>query len=330
VYRAKVTGLYQDFTLRGADDDEAAELTKDALAYAFGTEIDNYVFIGFEGVKRLVDAVGGVDVTLERALYDPRRDRRRVRGLRLKKGVEPSRRRARARVRTHAQARQRLRAGARQQLLMAAAGEAVRERGLQNLPALMQVAMTAMRTDISLADAPVLYQLVERADLENARKTVLGPNRYASPGAARFSVVMNVNRRPGVLRHRIRTRQAGSLTRDRDPAPGAQATIRRWRRAMHPGRSRRVTSSGTWSASPASPPASPSCSLPCVRSWTSAALVRTADRRGRTAVSRRRGRAHVGGVSVDVPVRRDHGRGGDRGSVNPTAGSCSSRGRRCS
>jgi LCP family protein required for cell wall assembly len=194
VYRAKVTGLYQDFTLRGADDDEAAELTKDALAYAFGTEIDNYVFIGFEGVKRLVDAVGGVDVTLERALYDPTIDlRRRVRGLRLKKGVnhlDGEHALAFARTRKLDNDYERVR---RQQLLMAAAGEAVRERGLQNLPALMQVAMTAMRTDISLADAPVLYQLVERADLENARKTVLGPSRYASPGATRFSVVMNVN-----------------------------------------------------------------------------------------------------------------------------------------
>ncbi len=42
-----------------------------AFSKAFGIEIDGYVFIGFSGVKNLVDAVGGVDVVLSKAYYDP-------------------------------------------------------------------------------------------------------------------------------------------------------------------------------------------------------------------------------------------------------------------
>ncbi len=44
---------------------------KAAMADAFDIEIDNYVLIGFTGVQQLVKAVGGVDVTLEKAYYDP-------------------------------------------------------------------------------------------------------------------------------------------------------------------------------------------------------------------------------------------------------------------
>ena len=42
-----------------------------AISKAFDIELDGYVFIGFSGVQKLVDAVGGVDVDLEKAYYDP-------------------------------------------------------------------------------------------------------------------------------------------------------------------------------------------------------------------------------------------------------------------
>ena len=44
---------------------------KQAVARAFDIEIDHYVLIGFTGVIKLVEAVGGVDVTLAEPYYDP-------------------------------------------------------------------------------------------------------------------------------------------------------------------------------------------------------------------------------------------------------------------
>ncbi|MBA2254273.1 MAG: LCP family protein [Chloroflexi bacterium] len=192
-YRAKVTGLYQSFRLDGADEEQAAQQTREALAYAFGTEIDRYVFIGFEGVKKLVDAVGGVDITLERRLDDPSiLVRPGLRGLHLKRGVnhlDGATALAFARVRKIDTDYDRTR---RQQVLMMAAGEAVISRGLANLPALIGVAAASIRTDIPLDGAPALFELVQRADLLKARKTVLGPRKFASLGASRYSIVMIV------------------------------------------------------------------------------------------------------------------------------------------
>ena len=45
--------------------------TMAAFERAFDIEIDNYVFIGFQGVTGLISAVGGVDVRLQKSYYDP-------------------------------------------------------------------------------------------------------------------------------------------------------------------------------------------------------------------------------------------------------------------
>ena len=43
---------------------------KRAVAEAFDIEVDGLVLIGFNGVQRLVEAVGGVTVTLKEPYYD--------------------------------------------------------------------------------------------------------------------------------------------------------------------------------------------------------------------------------------------------------------------
>ena len=64
----KINALYQYFLSNGRSGGASMEA---AFSKAFGIEIDGYVFIGFSGVKNLVDAVGGVDVVLSKAYYDP-------------------------------------------------------------------------------------------------------------------------------------------------------------------------------------------------------------------------------------------------------------------
>lgn len=192
IYSGKVTGLYQTFTLAGATDEEAAQRTKAALAYAFGTEIDSYVLIGFEGLQKLVDAVGGVDVTLAKPLDDTFLLVDGKRGFHLKKGLnhlDGKNALLFARTRHADNDYERTR---RQQQLIIAAAAAVRERGAEDFPALVSVAMGAIQTDIPFTSAPALFELLRRADLAGRRGTVLGPNKYAGPGKIRYSIVMRV------------------------------------------------------------------------------------------------------------------------------------------
>ncbi len=58
-YAPRVNGLYQYLQSR---TNRGAANTMAAFERAFDIEIDNYVFIGFQGVTELISAVGGVDV----------------------------------------------------------------------------------------------------------------------------------------------------------------------------------------------------------------------------------------------------------------------------
>ena len=66
--RREVNGLYQ--YLQSTDEPRRRQ-HQAAFERAFDIEIDSYVFIGFQGVKGLINAVGGVDVRLHKSYYDP-------------------------------------------------------------------------------------------------------------------------------------------------------------------------------------------------------------------------------------------------------------------
>ena len=67
-YAPRVNGLYQYLQSR---TNRGAANTMAAFERAFDIEIDNYVFIGFQGVTGLISAVGGVDVRLQKSYFDP-------------------------------------------------------------------------------------------------------------------------------------------------------------------------------------------------------------------------------------------------------------------
>jgi polyisoprenyl-teichoic acid--peptidoglycan teichoic acid transferase len=194
VYPVQVTGLYQSYLLAGATEDAAARKTQAALGYAFGTEIDHYLFIGFTGVPKLVDAVGGVNVTLAKPLDDNfLQIRPGVHGFHLKKGVnhlngDQALLFARTRHADSDYARD-----ARQQLLIIACLKAVLARGAGFLPTLVDLINGgAFQTDVPLTEAPALFELLQRADLKTVRSAVLGPRKFAAAGAARYSTIMRV------------------------------------------------------------------------------------------------------------------------------------------
>jgi LCP family protein required for cell wall assembly len=186
-YRPKVNALYghlQATTGRGAAG------MKRAMSRAFGIEVDNYVLIGFAGVQKLVRAVGGVDVTLDKAYYDAYYwVNNRTRGWGLPKGkshLGPSDALIFARSRKGDNDFGRAR---RQQLLVMAAVEKVRKRGVDDLPALLDIAADTVRTDLPVERAADLFALFATVDLDGTKRVVFGPRTYAeSIGGSSFRI----------------------------------------------------------------------------------------------------------------------------------------------
>jgi polyisoprenyl-teichoic acid--peptidoglycan teichoic acid transferase len=194
-YRAKVNGLYQDLVGRLGPAQGAAEM-KRAVGAALGVEIDWYAFVGFAGVQRLVDAVGGVDVVLEKAVHDPAYwVTAKQRGVTFPAGpnhLNGARALIFARTRKGDNDFERAR---RQQLLVAAALDAVRERGLERLPQVIAAARRVVRTDLPLTSAPRIFEIVAGSNLETASKVVFGPTKWASSlGGTSFALRIDVVR----------------------------------------------------------------------------------------------------------------------------------------
>ena len=187
----KANALYQYLQATEAD---AGKAMSNAVAKAFEVEVDGYAFIGFAGVKQLVASVGGVDVVLERAYYDPYywvTNKQRGWGLPAGKSHLTG---------TQALIFARTRKGdndfgraRRQQLLVGAALSKVRELGPGVVPKLLEIASETVRTDLPLARAADLFDLVQTVDLDRANKVVFGPRVYAT-AVSGSSFVLNLAR----------------------------------------------------------------------------------------------------------------------------------------
>jgi LCP family protein required for cell wall assembly len=191
-YAPKVNALYQYLESTTGNGGEGM---KTAVARAFGIEIDRYVFIGFAGVKKLVTAVGGVDVTLEKAYYDPDywvTSKKRGWGLPAGKShLDGNQALIFARSRHGDNDFERAR---RQQLLVMAAVTKVKARGIGDLPKLLRIAAETVRTDLPLDRAADLYQLYSTVDLTTVDRVVFGPRSYAEASGTSFALKLDVCR----------------------------------------------------------------------------------------------------------------------------------------
>ena len=189
-FGGKINALYQHFLSSGRGGGPAMEA---AFSKAFGIEVDGFVFIGFAGVKNLVDAVGGVDVVLSRAYYDPFywvSARRQGWGLPAGRSHLNGAQAlifARSRKGDNDFGRAR-----RQQLLVAAAMTKVRARGTAILPRLLRIARDTVRTDLPLTRAAVLFEVISQVDLKKTDKVVFGPRKFADGIAGTSSFVLDL------------------------------------------------------------------------------------------------------------------------------------------
>jgi LCP family protein required for cell wall assembly len=192
-YGPKVNGLYQYLQSKTGKGGQAM---KAAIARAYDLEVDNYVFIGFEGFTRLIAAIGGVDVTLKKAYFDPYYwVNSRTQGWGLPAG------------KSHLSAKQALifarsRKGdndferaRRQQLLIMATLAKVRKQGIDKLPHLLSIAADTVRTDLPLERAADVYGVIAATDISRIDRVVFGPRTYADgAGGSSFTPDLKTQR----------------------------------------------------------------------------------------------------------------------------------------
>lgn len=198
VYGPKVTGLFQDYKLsHGANRAQQFEDIVKAMEYAFGIEIDRYALAHFTSVTHLIDAIGGIDVTLARKFVDTSGPTSHIvkGGLRLKAGVNHldgihTLAFCRSRHTTSDYDRAR-----RQQLTISVTIQKVLGMGIDGIPALAQTVLgdSGIETNLQLSDGVTLYALAEQGHSSNFKSVVLGPTRYASGGGPpTYATFMNV------------------------------------------------------------------------------------------------------------------------------------------
>ena len=185
VYGAKVNALYQHLLATTKNGNAAM---KRAVEEAFDIELDGLVLIGFNGVQRLVDAVGGVTVTLKKSYYDSHYwVNGHTQGWGLSAGTHKlNAQNALIFARSRKGDSDYGRAGRQQQLVMAAL-EKVRDKGPDVLPKLLGIIAKTVRTDLPRDKAAEIYDIVSRANIAKVKRAVftpvsfgriLGPSRY--------------------------------------------------------------------------------------------------------------------------------------------------------
>jgi len=166
-----------------------------AMEYMAGIEIDRYAMIGFDGVRSLINRIGGVDIRLPRALVD--RSMHVVmngrKGLVLKKGknhmtgpVALSFARTRHTDNDYMRAR-------RQQQLITAAIQKVIKNGPRRLPTLLKALKGNLITDFDIRDGATLLALAKTAKLKNVKSYVLGPSKWAGPGDGKYTTKLRID-----------------------------------------------------------------------------------------------------------------------------------------
>jgi len=191
VYGGRINSLFWEYERSSGKTKQALKKVKRDLAYAFGVEIDYYALVEFDGLVRLVNSIGGIDVRLSEKLVDPTMHHGPS-GLKLKKGnrqLDGKTALAFSRSRHTDSDYDRSR---RQHQVLAASAQKVHRRGPDQLASLVEVARKKVVTDMPYRAAPALLELAASADLEKVKSVVLEPGRYARALAGSYTIAPRV------------------------------------------------------------------------------------------------------------------------------------------
>ncbi len=147
--------------------------------------------VEFDGLVRLINSIGGVDVKLKESLVDPTMHIGK-KGLKLKAGKRHlDGKKALAFSRSRHTSTDYDRSRRQQQVLVAAAAK-VHKRGADQLSSLVDVARKRVVTDMPLRAAPALLELAGTADLEKVKSVVLEPDQYARELPGTYTIAPRV------------------------------------------------------------------------------------------------------------------------------------------
>ena len=184
VYNAKLNSLMATASADPVTYPEGGPATlKAAIGELLGTDIHYFAAIDIEGLRQVIDTIGGVDVTVERTINDGRYQDTLTgqRGLYIEAGLQ------------HLDgygalgfARSRMSAGEsdftraeRQQVLLTAIAEKLTAGNLLvTLPGLLDAVRDNVATDIPSNRIPTIASEIQEADLGDLEQVVLGPPEY--------------------------------------------------------------------------------------------------------------------------------------------------------
>jgi LCP family protein required for cell wall assembly len=154
---------------------------KAAIGELLGTRIHYFAAIDIEGLREVIDTLGGVTVTVERTLNDPRYSDTLTgqRGLYIEAGeqhLDGHRALGYVRSRMSAGESDFTRAERQQQLLAAIADQLTAGNLLVTLPGLLDAVKGNVATDIPSARISALAAEVQEADLGGLERVVLTPD----------------------------------------------------------------------------------------------------------------------------------------------------------
>ena len=166
---------------------------EDAVGALFGIPIHSYAKVDLGGFAAMVDAVGGVDITVRTALDDPRYPGLDgTRGWSVQPGPHHFNGRdalAYARIRKSSGESDLTRAARQQEVLVALRDRAVGAGVLFSLPSLLQAVGTTVRTDLPQDRLPQLAALAEQIGGASTTKVVLGSPLIRSGGSTQFGSI---------------------------------------------------------------------------------------------------------------------------------------------
>jgi LCP family protein required for cell wall assembly len=192
-YNAKLNSLLIIATINKQQYPQGGVATlKGAIGTLLGVRIDYFASINLLGFKQAVDSIGGVDITVTRAIQDPtytdenevksgfylRPGRYHMNGhmalgyVRSRKGVGDS---------------DFTRAARQQEVLTAIRAKLSAQNLLTALPGLLDAVKHTISTDVPSEQLPVLAQAVQDADLANVQRAVIQPplvHSATGPGGA--------------------------------------------------------------------------------------------------------------------------------------------------
>jgi polyisoprenyl-teichoic acid--peptidoglycan teichoic acid transferase len=187
VYNAKLNSLMARASADLATYPEGGPATlKAAIGELLGTDIHYFAAIDIEGMREVIDTIGGVDVTVERTINDPRYldTLSGQRGLYIEAGEQHLNGYAAlgyARSRMSAGESDFTRAERQQVLLTAIAEKLTAGNLLVTLPGLLDAMRDNVATDIPSGRIPDIATEIQDADLGDIEQVVLSPPEYVIP-----------------------------------------------------------------------------------------------------------------------------------------------------